>query len=259
MKILALLHADARRTLSSALSGQQHLKKAVDAPSVAAALRDGEFDALVFDPDMLDAQEFETVIRAVNAHSVPTLIYATVGPLAARRIVDSVEHTAHEIALRGSDDTPEVLRHKLAALVTPSVPALLLNKVAGRFRVFPERLQTVSVGLFGRTVLPRWVGGLVKESGLARRTVDRWMDRGGIFGAGRLLDAVRFAQVWEPLVERQLSVSQVVAQCGYPRLRLFAAHSRRLTDVSPHELRSAYSRESFSERLARAILEEKES
>jgi AraC-like DNA-binding protein len=256
MRILALLPSDARRVLSSALTASQHLKKAADGESVALALQAGECDALVLDPELLDAQDFEAVIGAVNKCRVPMVIYTPLGPLAARRIVDAVDHTAREIVLRGSDDSPDVLRHTLAALVAPSAPALLLSKIAGRFRVFPERLQTVSVGLFGRAVLPRWVGGLVKESGLARRTVDRWMDRGGIFGAGRLLDAVRFTRVWEPLVERGVSVDKVAAQCGYPRLRLFTAHSRRLVDVAPHELTRVYTRETFTDRLAQALLEE---
>jgi hypothetical protein len=255
MNILALLQPDARRVLASALTGNQHLKKAADAGSVASALRDGECDALVFDPGMLDTDDFETVIGAVNECGVPMILYTTLGPLAARRIVDAVDHTAREIVLRGSDDVPELLRHKLAAVVAPSATAILLSKVAAHFRVFPERLQTVSVGLFGRATLPRWVSGLVKETGLARRTVDRWMDRGGIFGAARMLDTVRFARVWEPLVEQEMSVDQVAARCGYPRLRLLTAHSRRLTDVAPHELRSVYTRETFSARLAGALLE----
>ena len=255
MKILALLQTDARRVLASALTGEQRLKKAADAQSVALALRDGECDALVLDPGMLDAQDFETVIAAVNESGVPMLIYSTLGPGAARRIVDAVDRTAREIVLRGSDDMPDVLRRKLAALVAPSAPAILLSKVASHFRVFPDRLQSVSVGLFGRAALPRWVSGLVKETGLARRTVDRWMDRGGIFGAARLLDTVRFASVWEPLVEHDMSVDQVAARCGYPRMRLFTAHSRRLTDVSPNELPSVYTRETFSARLAQALLE----
>ena len=255
MNILALLHADARHVLASALTGGQRLKKAGNAESVAAAVRSGDCDALVFDPGLLDPDDFETVISAVHESRVPMLIYTALGPVAARRIVETVDHTAHEMVLRGADDMPELLRQKLSALVAPSAPAILFSKVASRFRAFPERLQTVSVGLFARPTLPRWVSGLVKETGLARRTVDRWMDRGGLFGASRLLDTVRFARVWEPLVERGMSVDQVIAQCGYPRLRLFTAHSRRLTDVAPLELREAYTRETFSARLAQALLE----
>ncbi|MGH7656294.1 MAG: helix-turn-helix domain-containing protein [Gemmatimonadaceae bacterium] len=255
MNILALLRADGRRILASALTGEQSLEEVDTAESASAAIRDGGCDALVFDPGLLDAEDFATVISAVNDSGVPMLIYTALGPVAARRIVETVDHAAREMVLRGMDDMPEVLREKLAALVAPSAPAILLSKVASRFREFPEPLQTVSVGLFARPTLPRWVGGLAKETGLARRTVDRWMNRGGLFGAGRLLDAARFARVWEPLVERGMSVDQVVAQCGYPRLRLFIAHSRRLTDVAPLELRDNYTRETFSERLAEALLE----
>jgi AraC-like DNA-binding protein len=255
MNILALLTPDARNLLESALTDGQHLKKAASAVSVAAAIRGGGCDALVFDPGLLDTAEFVAVMRAVNKRRVPMLIYTELGPVAARRIVEAVDHTAREMVLRGSDDMPELLRRKLAALVAPSATAMLFSKVASRFRVFPARLQTVSVGLFARPTLPRWVTGLAKETGLARRTVDRWMDRGGIFGASRLLDTVRFARVWEPLVERGVRVDDVIAQCGYPRERLFVAHSRRLTDVAPHELREAYTRETFAARLAKSLVE----
>jgi AraC-like DNA-binding protein len=255
MKILALLPADARRVLEGALTGDQRLKKAGGAESVATMLRDRACDALVFDPDLLDTEDFEKVMGAVNESGVPMLIYTSLGRLAARRIVDAVDHTAREMVLRGADDMPELLRQKLTVLMAPSAPAMLLSAVAAHFREFPEQLQTVSVGLFGRATLPRWVSGLVSETGLARRTVDRWMDRGGIFGASRLLDTVRFARVWEPLVETGMTVEQVVAHCGYPRVRLFTAHSRRLTDVTPSQLRDTYTRETFSARLAKALLE----
>jgi AraC-like DNA-binding protein len=255
MKILALLKADARRVLESALADDQRLKRARDAESVAAMLRRHACDALVFDPGLLDTDDFETVMRAVNESGVPMLIYTALGPLAARRIVEAVDHTAREMVLRGSDDTPELLRQKLAALVVPSAQAMVFSAVASHFRIFPEQLQIVSVGLFGRHALPRWVSGLVKETGLARRTIDRWMDRGGIFGASRMLDVVRFARVWEPLVERGMNVEQVSARCGYSRLRLFNAHSRRLTDATPLQLRTRYTRETFSARLAEALLE----
>ena len=141
MKILALLPADARHVLASALTGEQRLKKAGDAESVAAALRDGDCDALVFDPGLLDAGDFETVIGAVNESGVPMLIYTALGPVAARRIVETVDHAAREMVLRGTDDMPELLRKKLAALVAPSAPAILLSKVASHFRAFPDGFQ----------------------------------------------------------------------------------------------------------------------
>jgi AraC-like DNA-binding protein len=255
MKILALLQSDARQVVERALTGDQHLAKAAGAESVIATLRENRCEAFVFDPGMLGAADFEAVIGAVNRSGVPVLIYTELEPLTARRIVEVVEFAARELVLRGSDDAPELLHRKLAALVVPSAPAILLSKVAPHFRSFPEPLQTVVVGLFGRSPLPRWVNSLADETGLARRTVDRWMDKVGIFGAARLLDVVRFAGVWEPLVEQQLSVEDVFARCGYARQRLFMAHSRRLVGVSPLEIRKRYTRETFSARLADVLLD----
>jgi AraC-like DNA-binding protein len=253
MKILALLPDNARRVLERSLTEGQHVSRAVGAESVATALLEGRCDALILDPEMLDTDEFELVMGALNESGVPMMLYTALGPLAARRILDAVDLAARELVLRGSEDAPELLRRRLAELVAPSAPAVLLSKTASHFRAFPEPLQTVSVSLFGRATLPRWVNGLVRESGLARRTVDRWMHKGGLTGAARLLDAARLARVWEPLVEHGVGVEEVAVRCGYTRLRLLTAHTRRMMGVAPHELRDHYTRVTFSTRLAESL------
>ncbi len=255
MKILALLPDDARHILERSLTGAQRLTRAGGAAAAVAALREGRCDALVFDPGMLDSEDFEFVMSAANQGGVPMLLYTTLSPQATRRILQAVDLQARELILRGSDDVPELIQRRLAALVAPSAPAMLLNQAASHFRAFPDRLQTVSVSLFGRSTLPRWVNGLVKESGLARRSVDRWMHKGGISGAARLLDTARLARVWEPLVERGIGVEQVAIHCGYARLRLLTAHTRRILAAAPLEIASRYTRETFSTRLAEALID----
>ena len=241
--------------LERSLTGAQRLAKGGAADSIASSLRDRRCDAFVLDPSLLDESDFETVMSAVNESSIPMLLYTALGPVVARRVVRAVGLSAHELVLRGSDDVPEVLQRRIAALVSPTSPAIVLSMTASHFRAFPGRLQAVAVSLFGRSTLPRWVDGLVKESGLARRTVDRWMHKGGISGAARLLDAARLARVWEPLVERGLPVGEVAVRCGYARLRLLTAHTRRMTGVAPLELRMRYTRETFSARLAEALVD----
>ena len=110
MKILALLPSDARHALERALTEDQDLAKVTGAESAVASLRDGRCDAFVFDPGLLDAADFEVVMRAVNESRVPMLIYTELEPLSARRIVEVVDFTAREMVLRGADDMPELLR-----------------------------------------------------------------------------------------------------------------------------------------------------
>ena len=253
MKILALLPADARHTLEKSLAGVQHLTKGAGAEAAAVSLREKRFDALVIDPGMFDADEFEVVLRAANDSRVPMMLYTTLDREAAKSVMKAVQGSARELVLRGMEDSPELLQKKLAALVSPSAPAILLSQAASRFREFPDQLQTVTVSLFGRTTLPRWVDGLVKETGLARRTVDRWMHRGGISGAARLLDAVRLARVWEPLVDNARPLAEVAVQCGYARVRLLTSHTRRILGVEPPQLRHKFSRLAFATRLADAL------
>ena len=254
MKILALLPDDARQVLERSLTGAQRLTRAGGAESIASSLRERRCDALVLDPALPDQDEFEAVMRAVNESGVPVLLYTMLQPLSARRIVQAVESAPHELVLRGADDMPELLQRKLSTLVAPSAPAILLGHAAPHFKAFPERLQTVSVSLFGRNSLPRWVGGLVEESELARRTVDRWMQKGGIRGAARLLDTARLARVWSPLVERGADVREVALHCGFARLRLLTAHTRRIAGCAPMDLKNQYTRETFGRRLAEALV-----
>jgi hypothetical protein len=253
MKILALVPDDSRHVLERSLKGPQKLADTAGVKAVATAIREGRCDAVVLDPTMLDSDEFEAVVGAVHKNGVPLMLYTTLSAVSARRVVQAVDGAAHELVLRGADDAPELLQRKLAALVAPSAPAILLSHAASHFRAFPERLQTVSVSLFGRSTLPRWVAGLVKESGFARRTVDRWMHNGGISGAARLLDTARLARVWEPLVERNMTEIEVARRYGYARVRLLNAHVRRITGVLPRELKTHYTRETFGVRLASAL------
>jgi transcriptional regulator GlxA family with amidase domain len=80
------------------------------------------------------------------------------------------------------------------------------------------------------------------------------MDRGGIAGAARLLDTVRLARAWEPLVEQERSLQEVAAHCGYAQSRLLSAHARRIAGVAPGELRQKFTRATFASRLADALL-----
>ena len=257
MRILALLPGASCRALERAVPGDQFVGREPATAAVLAAIaqvRDGLCDVLVVDPGALSDDAFQALVPLLTPARVPVLLYTSLTPAAARRVVRAAELGVHELVLRDAEDAPQVLAQKLASLYQPSVPAQLLNRAAPRFRRFPEALQTASVTLFGSGPLPRWVNELAKASGCARRSVDRWMERVGIDGASMLLDTARLARVWEPLVERNLSTSAVSALCGYVRQRLFVSHARRILGVSPAEMGQALSRREFSERLAKALI-----
>ena len=160
MKILALLPSDARHALERALTEDQDLAKVTGAESAVASLRDGRCDAFVFDPGLLDAADFEVVMRAVNESRVPMLIYTELEPLSARRIVEVVDFTAREMVLRGADDMPELLHRKLGvALVKPSTPARDPAQQGRRTLPFLSRAVADRIGGAVRalaTPAPRW-------------------------------------------------------------------------------------------------------
>lgn len=255
MRILSLLPDSARRVLDLAVGPGHTLLHETHATVAVRLMRERQFEVLVLDPGTLSAEEFVQLVPALRQKVVPVLLFTTLAQNAGR-IVTAAEHGAHELVLRDAEDAVPLIGHKLRSLVGPSAPALLLNRVARRFHRFPDRLQTASLRLFGGGPLPRWVDDLARSSGLARRTVDRWMQRAGFDGASTLLDAARLARVWEPVVDGGMSTAQAALHCGYSRTRLLVSHSRRIVGVAPAEFEDLLTRERFAERLARKTLGE---
>ena len=65
----------------------------------------------------------------------------------------------------------------------------------------------------------------------------------------------RSARVWEPLVEQGMDAEEVSVRYGYAGLRLFTAHTRRILGVAPVALGDRFTRETFGNSLARALVD----
>jgi AraC-like DNA-binding protein len=254
MRILALLPDTARHTVERAIGSGNSLALERSVTAAVHAVRTREYDVLLLDPGTLGDEEFARLYPVLKQTAVPVILFTTLTRASARRIVRAAELGTHELVLRDAEDAVLLLAHKFDSLVEHSAPALLLTLMAKSFQRFPDALQAASVALFGSAPLPRWVDGLAKASGFARRTVDRWMERAGIDGAATLLDAARLARVWEPAVDEQLSTAAIAERCGYVRVRLLVAHARRIVGVAPTEFGEALTKEQFAQRLAKKLL-----
>ena len=254
MKLLALLTRDGRRALERAVGSAHTVSCENEVRAVGLSWRQHRFDVLVLDPGVLDEGGFEALLLQLKRHGIPVLLYATLSRSVARRIVRAGNGAAHELVLHGAEDEQLLLLRKLEGISRLSVPAMLFNLAAPRLGGLPDSLQASCVGLFSGGPLPRLVDDVARTAGLGRRTVDRWMRRAGIRGAAMLLDTVRLARVWEPLVELRLSPADVALRCGYGKSRLLTAHARRIVGMTPSGFGGKYTRDRFAERLANVLL-----
>lgn len=254
MKLLALLTQDGCRSLERAVGRFHTVVCENEVRAIGLSWRQRLFDVLVFDPVVFDDGEFESLLAQLKRHGIPVLLYSTLSPGVARRVVRAGNGVAHELVLRGAEDEPQLLLHKLDGISRLSVPAMLFNRAAARLGALPHSLQASCVGLFSGGPLPRWVDEVARTTGLGRRTVDRWMVRAGICGTAMLLDTARLARVWEPLVEDHLSLADVASSCGYGKSRLLTAHARRIVGTTPSAFGETFTRDRFAERLASVLL-----
>ena len=251
MRFHVLLAPPSARTLQRAV-GPDH-EVVIDTSETAVDLITKAHGAcIVIDPAALDEEVFDAVVHALAQRKAGFVIYGTLDAETAARIVTLARLGPHAVLLR-DDHAPELLRAQLASVLKATVPARVLANVASHFETFPSSLQATSVALFSVGPMPRWVGGLVDGSGLARRTVDRWMVRGGITGAATLLDTARMARVWEPLVVQQRDPKLVAVEHGYRRIRLLSIHLDRLVGTTLTELGTKVDEDKFVSRLTATL------
>jgi hypothetical protein len=255
MRFHVLLSASSAREFQRAV-GPDH-EVVIDTTETAVDLvKKSRGACVVIDPAALETEVFDAVAAVLAARHAAFVIYTRLDTASAARIVSLARLGPHALLLHGEHDGPEVLRTQLAGVLRPTVPGLVLTNAAQRFEHFPATLKAVSVALFSNSPMPRWVDGPVRESGLARRTVDRWMDRAGIRGASTLLDIARIARVWTPIVEQKLQPKHVAVASGYGRLRLLTIHMHRLVGAPVSALGQELDRDDFVQRLTVALIED---
>lgn len=254
MRILSVLPADSHDALQRAVGTTHETIAETRTSQLRAVLRQHACDMVILDPAVVDDKHFLAVLNLISEARVPVLLYCRLTPEVASRVVRFAADAPHELLVRGSEDEPTLLRHTIAKLLEPSVSAHVLNRAASRFARFPAPLQIATVALFANRAPPRWVDAFTETSQLGRRTIDRWMQRTGLSGTGKLLDVARLARVWEPLVERNLALHDVARLTGYREQRLLISHTLRLVGVVPNKLGSALSREEFAKRLTAVLL-----
>lgn len=250
MRLVVLVPDNSLRALQRALGARDVIARAQDAGSLARGVSD-DVDAVVIDPSILSDTEWVRARQVLESPDVPVLLYAPLDSSTVRRIVAASGVGVHDVMLRDIDDDPAAIRRRLDTLRSPAPPTRVLAAISGRIAELPTPLQSATVPLFCAGRVPRWADDLAATAQLPRRSVDRWLGGAGLAGTASLLDVARLARAWVPIVEEELTPTEVAVRGGFRRSRMLAVHARRIVGVSPTHFGVTLDAEEFVARLTR--------
>ena len=205
---------------------------------LADVLRSQPADVVILEPTPVDAEELEVLLRLLaDFRATPAVVYTSITPEAMRVTVELGRQGVHHVVFRGIDDAPVRLRALLEDLSDRAPISAIWPWVAERLREVPGPLYRAIEVLFRAPERFQDVSDLAGASGLARRTLERWVTRARLSSARALVVVARVERAAHLLRHSSVDVSAVARQLNYPSARLLARQIRIVTDRTPTTIR----------------------
>lgn len=240
MDVAACLSEDLLTRLRVALGRDHTLVSVPTWSALAELLARRPFDAVVLEPAPLREEEVPGLLALLRRYpETPVVVYTCLTQPAVRATVEIVGTGGYRrVVFRGSDDSPRRFRALLEDLAEDLWESVLFATwVSPRLAGVPRPLAGAVERLFRSPGQFRGVADLAGASGLARRTVERWLARVGIPQAKRLVTAARIERAHAALRGGGLTGSDVALRLRYGSTRAFSRQLRAVIGRPPSALR----------------------
>jgi len=97
------------------------------------------------------------------------------------------------------------------------------------------------------------VDELARMSGMTRRSLDRWFGRCGLASARTVILVARLTRAKHYMDDPGFLLEDIAKKLGYSSIRVFARQVRTATGLTPSTMRSAFTTEEFSLRMAALV------
>lgn len=208
--------------------------------------------AVVIDPMMLDDASLSEILGALTQIPLPIILYSTLTPQFAKRIVQFAKTTTTEVVLKGFDDDPHELR-RLFAKVAPPHPPLDLGPLGEAIARLRPVLRMNVQALFERSDSADCPNRLAADSGMTRRSLSRHLTKAGINSARLLVAGARILRVYSRVSDPRLPLREVAVMSGCSDLRSLDNQCYALVRKSAKDVRAELTREEFVRLFAQQV------
>jgi hypothetical protein len=194
--------------------------------------------ALIADPGLMEPRQSDALLATLNATPKAMVAYASLSPAGVEGALEFARHSLALVAFQNLEEDYSALARTLIAVADPTYTTAVLNGLMPRLRMLPPSLASAAVTLFAHESAPGTPAALAKRSQLARRTVDRWLDRVGIASTRLLVIAPTMLRSLTLLHQTNLSLRRVAHLAGYSVIRRLYDYAEEFTGMTPNELRA---------------------
>jgi len=254
VEVLARLSAPLVAQLRIALAGEHSLTLVDSWGALLFTIRERPVDLIILDPRTSGGLELGQARELLARHpSLPVVIYTTL-------VADSIQATVmlaklgvQHVVLSGFDDEPNRFRTMIEQLPAARLSNSVLEHVLPHIQDAPTLFVRAITRLFEAPQEVVDVDALARMSGMTRRSLDRWFVRSGLTSARTMILVARLTRAKHYMGDPGFLLEDIVKKLGYSSIRRFARQLRAATGMTPSTMRSSYSTEEFTLRMAALV------
>ena len=251
MEVLARLSAQLAAQLQIALAGEHSLTVVDGWGALLLAIQERPVDLVVLDPRTSGGLELGQARELLARHpTLPVVIYTTLAADSMQATVMLAKLGVQHVVLRGFDDEPRRFRQMLDQLPAARLSDSVLRHVLPHLHDAPVLFVRAIVRLFEAPQEFLDVEELARMSGMTRRSLDRWFERSSLASARTMILVARLTRAKHYMGDPGFLLENIAKKLGYSSIRVFARQVRTATGMTPSTMRSAFTMEEFSLRMA---------
>lgn len=254
MEVLARLSAPLAAQLQIALAGDHTLAIVDGWGALLLAIRERPVDLVVLDPRTSGGLELGQARELLARHpTLPVVIYTTLAADSMQATVMLAKLGVQHVVLRGFDDEPRRFRQMLDQLPAVRLSNSVLQHVLPHVQDAPILFIRAITRLFEAPQEFVDVDELARMSGMTRRTLDRWFVRSGLASARTMILVARLTRAKHYMSDPGFLLEDIAKKMGYSSIRRFARQVRAATGMTPSTMRSSFTTEEFTMRMAALV------
>lgn len=192
----------------------------------------------IIDPAQLTPADLETAITRLRQHPRPVIVYADSSPASVSRAKRVMEETGGAVVVHPYEESASLLTRAIVSAVPASDAAMLLAHLEPALARLPDNVHGAITALFAPGAAPQTPELVAQRTGLSRRSLDRWLARGGFPSTRLLIAAPPMLRAFRLLTETDIPLHMVANVTGMrsaPRLRHSALE---LVGLRPVQIRA---------------------
>jgi hypothetical protein len=200
-------------------------------------LENAPFDRIVLDPSLLTAADANTIVAYSKKHLVSMVAYTSFSPTALEACVILARNTSAQFVHRGSINERFTLKRALFLAPDAQLGQALLARLSKQMDLLPCEIRNTIAAMLQTGAGPSTPTDLAAQSGVARRSLDRWLTLAGFTSARLLIGAPTIVAGYQAITSSTIPLARVAGMLGCATQRCIDARFHALLGVTSSQLR----------------------